>query len=334
MVTPPETPLRLGVRPWSHLVPLALGEVPTAGLDLRVARLAATPHLLDEPALDAGETSFSRYTLARASGDDRLVGIPTFVMRGFRHRCVLVRRDSDADRAEDLAGARIGLTGWPDSGNTWTRAILRQAGVDLTGIQWTVGPLTADAAGGDRVGGLVPPPNVRLAGPGESLVGGLLDGSLDAIMTPFMPPGFHHDDSPLRPLYRDYRRAEAGYGAAVGFIPGIHLIAVKREHVDARPQILVELAQALDASRRAWWTTYRKHADTTPWALAEIDDTERRYGPDWMPSGLAANRAMIAAFCTELFAQRIAPAPIDPDALFPEYAKVADEADTDEMETE
>ncbi|MFG2059134.1 hypothetical protein ACGFI9_34470 [Micromonospora sp. NPDC048930] len=325
MATSPTTPLHLGVRPWSHLVPLALGEVGAPPLDLRVARLAVTPQLLDESGLDAGETSFSRYTLARAAGDDRLVGIPAFVMRGFRHRCILVRKDSHAADAADLAGARIGVTGWPDSGNTWTRAVLRRAGVDLTGVRWTVGPLTPEAAGGDRMGGMTPPPWVRLAEPGESLVGGLLDGTLDAIMTPFMPPGFHRDDTPLRPLYRDYRAAEARYGAEVGFIPGIHLIAVKRERVEARPEILAGLMTALRASQRAWWASYRKHADTTPWALAEIDDTERRYGPDWMPYGLAANRSMMAAFCTELHAQGIASSPVDLEALFPEYVKIAAE---------
>lgn len=325
MATSPDTPLRLGVRPWSHLVPLALGEVAAPPLDVRVARLAATPHLADESGLDAGETSFSRYTLARAAGDDRLVGIPAFVMRGFRHRCILVRKDSPAVDAADLAGARIGLTGWPDSGNTWTRAVLRRAGVDLTGVAWTVGPLTPDAAGGDRMGGMTPPPWVRLAGPGESLVGGLLDGTLDAIMTPFMPPGFHRDDSPLRPLYRDYRAAEVRYGEEVGFIPGIHLVAVKRERYEARPELLADLMTALRASQQAWWADYRKHADTTPWALAEIDDTERRYGPDWMPYGLAANRSMINAFCAELHAQGIAGSPIDPEVLFPEYTKIATE---------
>lgn len=320
-----DTPLRLGARPWSHLVPLTLREVPTPGLDLTVERRAITPDLLAEPTLDAAETSFSRYARARAAGDDRIVAVPAFVMRAFRHRCLLVRRTSDLSTVEQLSGARIGLTGWPDSGNTWTRAILRRAGVDLGTISWTVGPLTADAAGGDRMGGLVPPANVRLAGPGESLVGGLLDGSLDAIMTPFMPPGFHTDDSPLRPLLVDYPTAEAGYLRDVGFIPGIHLIGVRREVVARRPEVLADLRRALSASRDAWWSTQRKLADPTPWALADIDRTERLAGADWMPYGLAANRPMIAAFCAELLAQGLVDEPVDIAGLFAEYTKVADE---------
>jgi 4,5-dihydroxyphthalate decarboxylase len=325
-MTSTETPIRLGARPWSHLVPLALREV--GGPAVEVSRRAVTPDLLAEPGLDAAETSFSRYARARAAGDDRLVGIPAFVMTGFRHRCVLVRAASDLTAPERLAGARIGLTGWPDSGNTWTRAILRRAGVDLSTITWTVAPLTPDAAGGDRLGGVTPPPNVHVARPGESLVTGLLGGDFDAIMTPFMPPGLDGESSAdgggIRHLYPDYREAETEYFHAVGYLPGIHLLTVRREVVAGRPTILGELATALADSKRAWWASARKLADASPWALAEIDATERLLGPDWMPYGLAANARMIADFCVELHAQGLVGTPIDPASLFPEYAELVE----------
>lgn len=328
-MTSTETPIRLGARPWSHLVPLALREV--GGPAVEVSRRSVTPDLLAEPGLDAAETSFSRYARARAAGDDRLVGIPAFVMTSFRHRCILVRAGSELTAPEQLAGTRIGLTGWPDSGNTWTRAILRRAGVDLTGIDWTVAPLTPDAAGGDRLGGVVPPPNVRVAGPGESLVGGLLTGRFDAIMTPFMPPGYsaaadagNGGLAGIRPLFTDYRAAEIAYYREVGYLPGIHLLTVRREVVDARPAVLAELAGALADSKRAWWASARKLADASPWALAEVDATETLLGPDWMPYGLAANARMIADFRTELHAQGLTPERVDPSSLFPEYAELVE----------
>jgi 4,5-dihydroxyphthalate decarboxylase len=337
-MTSTETLIRLGARPWSHLVPLALREI--GGPPVEVSRRAVTPDLLAEPALDAAETSFSRYARARAAGDDRLVGIPAFVMSGFRHRCILVRAGSELTAPEQLSGARIGLTGWPDSGNTWTRAILRRAGVDLSGVTWTVAPLTADAPAGDRLGGLVPPPNVHVAGPGESLVGGLLDGTFDAVMTPFMPPGVHSAGAPgaaatgalpaggIRPLFPDYRAAEIAYHREVGYLPGIHLLTVRREVVAARPTVLADLAGALAASKRAWWASARKLADASPWALAEVDATERLLGADWMPYGLAANARMIADFCAELHAQHLVATPIDPASLFPEYADLVESAVT------
>ena len=135
-------PLTLGVRYWDHVVPLVLGDVGHGFVHVRM--LDNTPDLWRRSDLDGGETSFSRYVRARAEGDDRVVALPLFLMRGFRHRCILVRRDSPAFDAAHLEGACIGLTGWSDSGNTWTRAVLREAGVGVGDASWQVGPLTGD----------------------------------------------------------------------------------------------------------------------------------------------------------------------------------------------
>ncbi|MCQ0012402.1 ABC transporter substrate-binding protein [Actinomadura madurae] len=150
--------IRLAVRDWDHVVPLLTGRARARGAALEIETRDITPDVLAEPGLHGGETSFSRYALGRAGGDDRLVGLPVFLMRGFRQRCVLVRRDSPLTSPRELAGATIGLTGWPDSGNTWTRALLRAEGVDLSAVQWRIGPLTA---GRDRQGPRRPPPAAR-----------------------------------------------------------------------------------------------------------------------------------------------------------------------------
>ena len=121
-------------------MPLALGDVGVDYLDIRL--LDSTPDVWKRHDLAGGETSFSSYVRARARGDDRVIALPIFLMRGFRHRCILVHRDSPATTASDLHGARIGLTGWADSGNTWTRAILREAGIGVADASWLVGPLT------------------------------------------------------------------------------------------------------------------------------------------------------------------------------------------------
>ena len=312
--------LRLGLRFWDHLTPLALGEVQPQRCDLELARLAVTPPDIATSDFDGGETSFARYVLGIARGDDRLVGLPAFVMRGFRHRCIVVRRDSPLHDPAQLAQARIGLTGWPDSGNTWTRAVLRHAGVDLTSIQWTVAPAFATEVAHDAAG-LRLPANVRVAPPGESLVGGLLNGTLDAAMMPFMPSDFHAPDSPVRPLIADYRSAEIAYYTEVGFVPGIHLVTLKRPVVEAHPWLPAAVVDALERSKQLWWVQRKRLFDTTPWLLADIDTTIKVIGDDWMPYGLAPNAHMVAAFCTELEAQGIAPCALDPSAVFSSFAQ-------------
>ncbi|NJC73510.1 hypothetical protein HC031_27850 [Planosporangium thailandense] len=303
-------------------MPLALGDVRPASFDLEVVRLDQTPDLLTDDGFDAAETSFSRYTLGRASGEDRLVGLPAFVMSGFRHRCVITRRDSELTSLAELRGRRVGLTGWPDSGNTWTRALVRRAGVPLSEVDWFVGPLLSDHPVGERIGPRGAPANVARTPGDRALVDLLLAGELDAVMTPFMPPGFHAPDSPLRQLVPDYRTAEASYFTEVGYVPGIHLITVRREVAERHPEVTGELMAALDASWHNWLGKRTKLADTTLWLLAELDITAKTVGLDWSPYGAPSTDTMIADFCAELFAQGLCDAPIEPGVLFTAYTEL------------
>lgn len=309
--------IRLGLRDWDHLVPLMSGRVRVPGFRIEIDARDVTPDVLTEPGLDGGETSFSRYVQARAADDDRLVGLPAFVMRGFRHRCVLVRADSPLRSFDQLAGARIGLTGWPDSGNTWTRALIRAAGVDLSAVTWRVGPLAADETGKDRLGSRPLPPNVTAMADGESLAGELAAGRLDAALTPFMPSEFFTSESRFRHLLDDHPTAERGYWAATGFVPGIHLVTLKKAVVDEHPDLPAALLAGLETSKRHWLGRRRLLADTTPWLLHALTESAEVFGEDWMPYGTARNTAMTRAFCEELHAQGIWPEPIDPDIVFP-----------------
>lgn len=307
-------PLRLGTRHWDHVLPLALGDV-EAPLRFHHARLDATPDLWSTTDYDLAETSFSRYVRAVAAGDDRVVALPVFVMRGFRHRCILVRSDAEHEAPGDLAGARIGLTGWPDSGNTWTRALLVDAGVGLEDADWHVGPLTADAPSFDRLGGTVPGDHVSALPEGRSLVEELTAGRLDAIMTPFLPPGFY-TQTQVRTLFRDTQAAEADYYDRHRFIPGIHLIAARREALpDAeRAQHVLdafEAAKRISAGRRG------KLLDVLPWQNQEYERTRAVFGSDWQPYGWSADRAMVAEFQRQLIAQGLLAGPVPEADLFP-----------------
>jgi 4,5-dihydroxyphthalate decarboxylase len=312
----PRMDVHLGTRHWDHVVPIALGDVASRGTRVRLSRLDATPDLWSAPEYAAAETSFSRYVRARAAGDDRVVALPVFLMRAFRHRCILVRQDSPAERPADLKGARIGLTGWPDSGNTWTRAVLREAGVGVDDADWRVGPLTSAHPEFDRIGGVRVGPNVRPTD-GGALVDLLAAGALDAVMTPFMPPGFHRTGSPLRTLFRDPRQAEQAWFATHGFVPGIHLLGVRADTLARQPGLGQELVDLFEAAKRLSATRRDKLVDVTPWHNEEVAATARVFASDWMPYGWSANRRMIAAFQDELVAQHLLDAPVPESDLFP-----------------
>jgi 4,5-dihydroxyphthalate decarboxylase len=309
--------LRIATRAWDHLMPLATASVRSDEVELQLDLRTATPDLLSEERVDGAETSFSRYVKAQVNGDDRLVGLPIFLMRAFRHRCILVSSDSGLHRVAELDGTRIGLTGWPDSGNTWTRAILRDAGVDLQSVHWVVGPLLPYRSNDGRYDDL--PTHIEQMREGDSLVTAVEGGRLDAIMTPFMPPDFHRSGAPLRHLLDDYPAEELSSYQRQGFVPGIHLLTLRRAVLEQRPWVLGSLTELFEQSKQMWQQTRQKYADTTPWMLADIDATVKAFGGDWMPYGTKANAAMIDKFCGELTGQGIISGDVDASALFAEF---------------
>ena len=136
------------------------------------------------------------------------MAIPNYPTRHFRHRCFFVRKDSGLTSFEDLAGKRMATNGWGDTGNTWSRAILREKGVRIEDIQWYVGSVEGPPSG-RPIGNL--PPNVQVAPPGRSLRQLLLDGDIDALMCPPAAQRLLRAGQPVHRLVPDYRAAEQEY---------------------------------------------------------------------------------------------------------------------------
>ncbi len=318
--------IRIALQDRAYLIPALRGLVKPRGFDVTFQTLPEDWEFVDRDDIDAGETSFARHVLSIGLGDDRLMGLPAWVMRSFRHRCIIVAKDSPFQQASDLVGATIGLTGWPDTGHTWSRAILREAGLDLSEINWMVGGLTPDDVSADRLGPAAIPPNVSIFTEEGGLLRALEQGSLDAVFTPFMPPDFHTPSSRVRHLYTDFPAAEATYAQRVGYVPGVHLVTLKRTIAEAHPWLPAALTSYLDESKEIWKNQRIKLADTTPWELREVDAELRSLGADWMPFGLEnnSNRKMTADFCAELYAQQVCPNPIDATAIFEGFDRLSE----------
>lgn len=317
-------PVKIATRDWDYLTPLVLGEVSSEWIDLQVDRVGTLiPDLGTSDIYDAAEVSFSRYTSAMAAGDDAVIGIPCFIMRGFRHRCIITAEESPMTRLSDLAGKRIGVTGWRDSGNTWTRAALRREGVGVEDAFWFAGRLTASHPIVDRLDGFGRPGRIEAA-PGERPMMELLaEGELDAVFTPFMPDGYFENGSGFRQLLPDFVKAEKAYFDDVGYVPGMHIVAVKARLAEQHPWLPAELTRLVDESQRVWTSRRRKYAETTPWMFGELLRSARDLPADWNASGLGVNSAMIADFVTELREQGILQSSLTPQSLFPFEAELS-----------
>ncbi|WP_075654300.1 nitrate ABC transporter substrate-binding protein [Pseudochrobactrum sp. B5] len=316
--------LRIAVRDWDYLTPLALGDVRSDKLDVIVDRVGTlVSHPGEDEAHEASEMSFSRYVSLRDEGDTSITGIPNFIMRGFRHRCIITSTDSGITGFEQLKDKKIGVTGWRDSGNTWTRAALRRHGIGVEDAYWYAGRLTEAHPVTDRLDGFGRAGRIE-AMPGEQpMMDALREGVLDAVFTPFMPDGYFGKNSGFRQVLADFRSAELAYYNDVGYVPGMHLMGIKPEILAEHPWAAQELSDLLDESQRVWTAKRRKYAETTPWMLDELLKCAQDLPENWNVSGIAANEAMINDFAEELHLQGILQRKLSVEELFPFYANKA-----------
>jgi len=309
-------PMTLSMKDYDYLASLACGDVTAEGLALTLRRDTAKGlDWVNDPAQASGELSLSKHIQRVASGDRSLVGVPFFAYRAFRQRCFFVRRDSGLRSFRGLAGKRVGTDDWHATGNTWSRAVLRDAGVKIEEMRWWVGSVSGAPTRGR--GAL--PPHAQYRAAGQTLVAMLLAGELDALMCPWPPPGFYAPDSPIVRRVPDYRREEQEYYRRTGIYPLQHIVRVRRETFERTPWVAVRLYDALEASKRVWQESRRELTDTLPWTLAEIEDATALMGEDWHPNGVGPNRKMLEVFLGEQVAQGLIAQPLSVDALFSEF---------------
>ena len=162
--------LKLAGYPWDHITPLLTGDVVPEGIDLQYDVHHGLGPVADDPSCAGGEASLGRFMIETSRGNRLFVGLPIFPMFAFRHRCFLVKRGTTIGDLSALEGKRVGLDGWPNSGNTWTRVMLRQSGVDIGEITWVIAPIEGPAEA--RHGHVPPeaPSNVQGGPTGKSLV--------------------------------------------------------------------------------------------------------------------------------------------------------------------
>ena len=195
--------------------PLAFEEVPVL--------VDAFRRMVRELAYDVSEMALTTYLTAREHGV-RFTALPVFLVRGFHHGAIQVRRDGVITEPAKLAGRRVGVSrGYTVTTGVWARAIMATGyGLDLDRVTWVL-------SGDEHVAAYVPPPNVVPAGPGKKLGQMLLDGEVDAVI------GAALDSPDVVPLIPD---AEAAAVAALrdqGLYPINHLVVVKDQVLERAP---------------------------------------------------------------------------------------------------
>jgi 4,5-dihydroxyphthalate decarboxylase len=306
------------LQPHDFLEPLRTGDVKAEGIDLQIVVGDLRAAMVDE-SITASELSFARHVRRISEGDHTWVAMPAFVRRGFSHRSWYVRRGSPVKMFRDLSGKRVGTNEWPATGNTWTRAAAREQGVDLGSIHWVVGSVD----GGKFNAGDKLPANVSYAESEEGLVDLLVDGRLDALACPDPPRGFYDLDSKVVRLVADFREAERDFYRRTHVYPAYHIVGFRSSLFNEHPDALLRLYETLERSKDFWAALRLAETDTSPWLLADLEETIALMGPDWQPYGVEPNAAMIDFFCREMLTQGLIKRAVEPSELFAEFTELS-----------
>jgi 4,5-dihydroxyphthalate decarboxylase len=270
---------------------------------------------MHDPDVHGGEQSMAGHLIRLDRGDTSFVGLPIFPLRNFTARDLYVRKDGPIRTPADLAGARIGMYGWANSGSIWYRHFLRYLGVDLASIRWCIGPVDAPRPSSVHVDlpeGVTQPPE------GKSLSDMLLAGDLDAVYSPPRPLAYHPVSGPIARLFPEFKPMEQAYFRATGAFPPQHLIILHRPVWEANPWIASRLTEAFSAANDEFSAAQRGFPYATPWLEAELEETAAVMGEDFHPYGIEQNRAALDLFCRQGFEAGLTRRLISVDEYFAE----------------
>jgi 4,5-dihydroxyphthalate decarboxylase len=320
-----DLPIRLTCADYARVMPLAVGAVKPAGIDLTMvlgregswpARAEMLRRAASDPTVHGGESSMAGHLRRIDKGDRSLVAIPAFPLRNFTGRDLYVRKGGPVKTAADLRGKRVGMYDWVASGSIWYRHFLRFIEVAPEDLRWCIGPVDEPNIT-SHVYTL--PDGVSSAPAGRALSEMLIAGELDAIYSPPRPRRYHPTEGPIVRLFPDIRAIEGDYFRATGMFPPQHLVVLRREAWEANKWIARALTDAFIACTEVFGRAQRSFPYASPWQDADLEETEALMGADFHDDGFERNRATIDVFAQQAHVAGIVGRPISAEEYFAEY---------------
>lgn len=276
------------------------GRVPVEGVELTYLPLRVEEtfwRMLRYQEFDAAELSLGSYLMAREKGYPRLIAIPVFPSRAFRHSCIYINTDSGIKEPKDLAGKKVGVPEYQITMAIWARGILQhEYGVKPEQMKWFTGgeehPGREDKIRHDL------PPNldIRPIGPEQTLSSMLERGELDAVISAHMPSPFVRRSPKVRRLIQNFRAVERDYYRRTKIFPTMHTVALREEVYEKNPWVAQSLCKAFAESKRICQESMYEFSALKymlAWSIAEMEEEREIFGEDLWPYGLAANRHVL-----------------------------------------
>ena len=307
-----ELRLTLAVGDYDHTRDLALGRVRAEGIDLTVLNRNVEEiffRMYERLEFDASEMSMGMYTSSLSRGDMRMLAIPVFPSRVFRHSAIYVREGGKVKKPEDLAGKKVGVPQWSQTASIYAKGwVSSTVGIPLSKITWIQAGV--NDPGRDEHAQLNLPPDISLTSvQDKSLSQMLLSGEIDAFFSARPPQPFVDGDPRMQRLFPDYRPAEEAFFSSTGIFPIMHTIVMRRELYNANRWIarnlLLAFEEARDRSVERMLDLTASHVPV-PWAMDHAARAGRDFvfkGGDMWPYGIKQNRTTLDAFLQYAYEQ-------------------------------
>ncbi|OGA47988.1 MAG: hypothetical protein A3G25_20395 [Betaproteobacteria bacterium RIFCSPLOWO2_12_FULL_63_13] len=305
--------LRLAIADYDRIRPLIDGRVRPEGFDLAVTtddivQFCVRP-VYEE--FDVAEMSMSWYIAARARGEP-CVALPVFPLRMAVLGYLYCHTDAPYTHPRELVGKRIATPAFRYTVNVWLRGILRDHyGLAAEQMTWVTNEAETNQ--------YVIPRGINVIVVPDKPIGQLLvDGEVDAIMSPTPPPEFRRGDPRIRRLFRNARSESAAYFRKTGIYPITHTVVVHQQLAREKPWAAAELVRAFRASQALCDAYYQQDPKrlSLPGAAFIVEEERRDYGANPWSHGLAGNRETVETFIRYAHEQGYIDRPIPIEEFF------------------
>jgi 4,5-dihydroxyphthalate decarboxylase len=192
-----------------------------------------------ETKYDVAELAIVTFLLAHEAGRPYLL-LPFVMNGGFHHKSILCRANSGLVPRE-LAGKNVAMRSYSQTTPTWVRGILSdEYGVRTPDVHW----LTQEGA---HVTEYDDPAWATRIDSGRGLAELLVSGEVDAIIAGSGLPG----DLRIRTLIPQPDEAALEWYRRTHVVPINHVVTIRKEIADSRPDVVREVFQLLVDSRAA-----------------------------------------------------------------------------------
>lgn len=280
--------------------PLQEGRAPVEGVDLTYLPLRVEEifwRMLRYQEFDAAELSMGSYLMARDKGMPRLIAIPVFPSRAFRHSCIYINTEAGIREPKDLVGKRVGVPEYQITMAIWARGILQhEYGVKPEQMKWFTGgeeqPGRVDKVKTDLPNNI----DIRMIGAEQTLSSMLERGEIDAMISAHFPSPFVRRSPKVGRLIPNYRQVEGDYFRRRKIFPIMHTVAFREEFYEKNPWVAQSLVKAFVESKRICQESMYEFSALKymmAWSIAEMEEEREILGEDPWAYGLEPNRYVL-----------------------------------------